>query len=309
MESDWILHLLTEKAQNREIAIKGCEGQEKELEQLITQRFHQSSINYYTAQKSKVNNQNTFSFSSYGESRKSQYLVIASHEKYNEAEWKMLETWGCREFDDFLWLNHYPINAMDIAGDEGFSPGGYGNKASIRSDGIKIYFIGICSEVEIGSHVKWPKALTMKIGSNVRIKIGNGVSLGKSNIIVNKGGSINIAEGCSLLSARIFVNQDSELIIGKKSTLQDGRIRTGRNSRTIVGEDCMFSWATTLLAHDGHMIYDVAAEKCLNNTKGERNESIVIGNHVWIGGETVILPNTRIGSGTICGYRSLVKGR
>lgn len=309
MENDWILRLLSEKAGKREIAIKGFKGQDKELEQLISQNIGQPHINYYTSNKSKVNNRDTFSFLEYGENREKQYLVVTSHETYNEAEWKRLEKWGCKEFDDFLWLNHYPIPVMDVAGETDAFPGGYGNKAIVHSDGIKINFLGICSEVEIGYNVKWPKALTVNVGSNVCIKIGNRVRLGNSNIIVNNGGHIYIEDNCILTSARIFVNRDSELIIGKGSTVQDGRFRTGRNSRIIVGEDCMFSWATTLLAHDGHMIYDVAAEKCLNNTAGECNESIVIGNHVWIGGETVILPNTRIDSGTICGYRSLVKGR
>lgn len=162
--------------------------------------------------------------------------------------------------------------------------------------------------MEIGYNVKWPKSLAINVGSNVHIKFGNRVSMGNSNIIVSRGASIIIEDDCSLSNAKIFVNYDSELRIGKGTTLQDSRIRTGRNNRIIIGEDCMFSWGTTLLAHDGHMIYDIATEKCLNNTIGECNESIVLGNHVWIGGETVVLPNTKIGSGTICGYRSLVKG-
>lgn len=308
MYREWILRLLTEKAGNRKVALKGSKGQDQELEQLIVQEFGQPDIEYFTAVKDKVNNRDTFSFSEFGGRKGEYYLIIPSVEKYNEAERKTLEGWGYREFDDFLWLNHDPIDAMDVAEGAVFPRGGYNNKAVIHSDGVKIRFLGICSQVEIGYGVKWPRDLVMNLGSNVQVRIGNGVSLGNSKIIVAKGGCIDIADKCILSGMRIFVNCDSELRIGRSCTLQDGRIRTGRNSGIAIGEDCMFSWAITLLAHDRHMIYDVASGKCMNNTAGERRESIVIGDHVWIGGETAVLPNTRIGSGSICGYRSLVKG-
>lgn len=57
----------------------------------------------------------------------------------------------------------------------------------------------------------------------------------------------------------------------------------------------MFSWRISLLAHDGHLIFDVNNKKCINNTTGECKKSICIGNHVWVGGETDILAGTNIG--------------
>jgi len=70
----------------------------------------------------------------------------------------------------------------------------------------------------------------------------------------------------------------------------------------------MFSWDVVTLAHDGHLIYDLNQEHFINNTNGEQRTSIQIGNHVWVGGETVFMPNTKIGDGSICGYRSMAKG-
>ncbi|MCM1144079.1 MAG: hypothetical protein NC318_09575 [Blautia sp.] len=70
----------------------------------------------------------------------------------------------------------------------------------------------------------------------------------------------------------------------------------------------MFSWDIALLAHDGHMIYDLDTGACTNNTAGERKDSIVIGDHVWVGGEAAILPHSFIGTGSICAYRAVIKG-
>lgn len=51
----------------------------------------------------------------------------------------------------------------------------------------------------------------------------------------------------------------------------------------------------------------------LNRTKHSRHiyfrkDSIMVGDHVWVGGEVVILPNSHIGKGSICGYRAVIKG-
>ena len=86
------------------------------------------------------------------------------------------------------------------------------------------------------------------------------------------------------------------------------RIQTGRNIEITIGDECLFSWDIVLLGHDGHMIFDIENNKCINNTAGERKYSISIGKHVWVGGEVVILPGTNIGDGSLIGYRSMCKG-
>ncbi len=107
----------------------------------------------------------------------------------------------------------------------------------------------------------------------------------------------------------IFINTDSVVEIGKGTTMQTGKLKTGRNQIVKIGEDCMFSWDIVFCPHDGHLIWDVNTGECINNTLGMKRESVVIGDHVWVGGETVFLSNTKIESGSICGYRSLVKGK
>lgn len=106
----------------------------------------------------------------------------------------------------------------------------------------------------------------------------------------------------------MFLWPDGKLDIGERSTFGGVHIRCHRNHSISIGTDCMFSWDTVLLAHDGHMIYDLDIGVCVNNTIGERKDGIVIGDHVWVGGEVAILSYSHIGTGSICGYRALVKG-
>ena len=107
----------------------------------------------------------------------------------------------------------------------------------------------------------------------------------------------------------IFINSFSKVEIGNGCNFQTGKLRTGRNQKVVIGVECMFSWDIVLLAHDGHLIWDIGKEKFINNTVGDKRNSIVIGDHCWIGGETVIMPHTFIGSGSICGYRCMAKGK
>ena len=101
---------------------------------------------------------------------------------------------------------------------------------------------------------------------------------------------------------------DGKLDIGERSTFGGVHIRCHRNHSISIGADCMFSWDTVLLAYDGHLIFDLDTGTCINNTTGERKKGIVIGDHVWVGGEVAILTNSCVGTGSICGYRALITG-
>ena len=128
-----------------------------------------------------------------------------------------------------------------------------------------------------------------------------------SSYILETNSSLIIGENVKINGLNIFINSYSSVCIGDFTIMQTGKLRTGRNQEIIIGKDCMFSWDVVILAHDGHLIWTIDG-KSINNTSGERTKSIILGNHMWIGGETAILPNTKIGDGVICGYRSLVKG-
>lgn len=115
---------------------------------------------------------------------------------------------------------------------------------------------------------------------------------------------------CSMIQGLdIFINGLSSVIVGKSCSFQSGKLRTGRNQKIVLGDDIMASWDVTFLAHDGHLIWDLNFKRVQNNTVDEQRLSIEIGDHCWLGGECVIAGNTRLGNGSIVGYRSFVKGK
>lgn len=80
-------------------------------------------------------------------------------------------------------------------------------------------------------------------------------------------------------------------------------------SKISIGTDCMFSVDVALLSGDGHSIFDINPERNINSTTDKlKNTELNIGGHVWIGIKSTILGNTKIGSGSIVGAMSFVKG-
>ena len=139
--------------------------------------------------------------------------------------------------------------------------------------------------------------------------------------ISNERARLYIDENIKSIETNEQLNQMNQYMLQLIQLVQEGQISAEEfynqmfsymivnqtNQEIIIGKDCMFSWDVVILAHDGHLIWTIDG-KSINNTSGERNKSIILGDHIWIGGETAILPNTKIGDGVICGYRSLVKG-
>lgn len=171
---------------------------------------------------------------------------------------------------------------------------------------VEIQICGSDNRVVIGENVKISKIV---VGSSNKIEIENNCILQAKQLKLANNSVLKIEDHVFIDGMEIFINEFSILTIGSKTNMQTGKIRTGRNQKICIGRDCMFSWDVVLLGHDGHLLWDTTNGKCINNTDGKLRDSITIGNHVWLGGEVAILPNTEIGSGSICAYRSVVKGK
>jgi hypothetical protein len=68
-----------------------------------------------------------------------------------------------------------------------------------------------------------------------------------------------------------------------------------------IGDEFLFSWGIWLRTADGHSIIDLEAGKVVNSSR-----SIVIGPHVWLGQDVLVMPGAQIGGGSIVGARSVV---
>ncbi|MBT0770626.1 acyltransferase [Kineosporia sp. J2-2] len=112
------------------------------------------------------------------------------------------------------------------------------------------------------------------------VRIGDGVT-GKWNIDVSGGATVEIGAGTTC---------ETTLVVA-------------RGSDVLIGSDCMFSFSVEIRTTDTHAIYDIDSGSRVNPDK-----PIVIGDHVWLGKQAIVLKGASIGSGSVAGARAIVSG-
>ncbi len=254
---------------------------------------------YFTDNVDQIDGSITFPMS---QITKEYFLIVPETRICDEKFFQRLFTYGVCNGDDCLALRHSPFRVSDGHRDL------YNNIVHMESE-VNIYISGFNNSVQIGRNVKFPTGLSIKIGSNSSLLIGNNVTFSPRAFSLSEGTDFIVGDDTTIQGMDIFLNSLSSVVMGKGCSMTTGKLRTGRNQKIIMGDDIMASWNIVILAHDGHLIWDLKTEKPQNNTVGEQRLSIEIGDHCWLGGECVIAGNTRLGNGSIVGYRSLVKGK
>ena len=85
---------------------------------------------------------------------------------------------------------------------------------------------------------------------------------------------VRISENVNLHSSSFYIHSDAEIEIG---------------------DDVMCSHTVCFWSSDGHSIFDVRTGMNISSTEAiSKNRKIVIGDHVWIGSNAIILYNTEI---------------
>ena len=259
---------------------------------------------YITRNRARVNNRDTFADEIIKGGAQNYYLVVTKELKWNQYDYDRYKNMGYEDYKDILWLRPKPKR---IATDFDTNYSDEKCNTILTQSKAMIDLNGIGSSVKIGQNIVMP-SFPITIGNGISLVIEDNCSIKPRGLLLAEGSSLIIHDRVNISGMYIFVNSYSTVEIGQNTTIQTGNLRTGRNQEIIIGEDCMFSWDITLLGHDGHLIWDIESGSCINNTAGARRQSITISDHVWLGGETVVMPNSSIGSGSICGYRSMVRG-
>ena len=95
------------------------------------------------------------------------------------------------------------------------------------------------------------------------------------------------------------------ITIGANTSIGSGFVfNPHSNTQIKIGDNCMLSSDISIRNTDGHPIYDINTNECLNKVKA--GSSIEIGNHVWIGASTTILKNSAVPDDSIVGTQAVV---
>ena len=154
-----------------------------------------------------------------------------------------------------------------------------------------------------------PCALTL-ISSSVCFKgsgnvlyVCKGVTLSESTISFEGSNSLVFLSGSKhpyKISLTLFNNNTAHF--GKDCYFNDTlKAILSEEKHLWIGNEALLSYGITMRLADPHLIYDCSSHRRINPS-----ESIFIGDHVWIGQDTLILKGAKIGSGSIIGAKSIV---
>lgn len=162
--------------------------------------------------------------------------------------------------------------------------------------------------------------------SKVELKIAKDsyLSICEMQHISGKGNKIIVAEGCKLRGCSFMIKGDENVVIigknckisktsfwisgsgnrieiGDETTVgNDCQFATLEGTTIIVGKDCMFSHDIRLRTSDSHSIVNDQGNR-INYAK-----NITIGNHVWVGLESLILKGSVIADDSVIAARATV---
>lgn len=142
-----------------------------------------------------------------------------------------------------------------------------------------------------------------QFGCENKIILAKAASLNKCHFYIKGNHNvIYIGEGTQITGVTFWLEDNNNLIhIGKKCTFENNtQLAACEGTQIIIGDDCMFSNSISVRTTDSHSI--------LNNDGIRLNKAldVSIGNHVWVGYQTLILKGAKIADNSVVGARSVV---
>lgn len=143
-------------------------------------------------------------------------------------------------------------------------------------------------------------------GKNNILFIEDGVQL--NNSVIRFGGDdalIYLSRGKNAVHVNLVAHANTAIYFGR-GNYYNGLFNASTSERQniLVGNNGLFSWGIFLRTADPHLIYDAESKMRVNPSS-----SVLVGDHVWIGQNALVLKGSRIGSGAIIGGNSVVTGK
>ena len=150
--------------------------------------------------------------------------------------------------------------------------------------------------LEVGKNVKCNSVSHIHITNNSEIILEDDVVLNSSNF----GYHINMFKSVKLLAD----GKNAKILIGKNSRIHGSCIHA--QNKIVIGENCLIAAHCQIMDSNAHLLEMLNPENRINTIDAPKE--ITIGNNVWIGTGSIILPGTCIGDGTVISANSVVKG-
>jgi len=283
--NDYIKHIVLEKSQGRQVVYWGGMSTRKSIQNRI-EYFENEGINtgfFVDSNYEKTDGKMCFHHRILKNNADKYYVVVLSN--YYREIYDNLEEYGFCEIEDYIYINHQPVIINQVNNYQDY----YGNKIIGNLTNCKIQIEGWNSTIVVGRKFHFDGVLNVR--NCVNVEIGD-------NVFMDQG-------------AEVFLLDYSKMKIGKKCTFgKNFRIAVRSYTTCIFGEDCMIANNVDARTNDGHSIIDLETGVNISSSRSvAENRKIIIGNHVWVGQEALLMYNTDIGDGSIVGARALVKGK
>lgn len=168
------------------------------------------------------------------------------------------------------------------------------------------YLVMDCDE---DNRVDWPPSANMRGKITIRgtgniIRFNERMNFDATIDITGNNNVIEIGDDCRFFGKIYVYGSGGTLSIGDQSTFARAYLKCMEGRKIHIGKDCMFSFNIEVRTTDGHSIVDPVNGKRLNPA-----EDIFIGDHVWVGMESIILKGSHISSNSIIGAASVVNNQ
>lgn len=178
----------------------------------------------------------------------------------------------------FIYYNYFS-NHVERTGKGYLLP--YKNSVIEMADGARIIIgdghLAVNPNRPSGSHAE----AFIRMRENAVLRVHDSLSLAYKAIIeIHKDAEVEVGSA--------FINSDAVVLAAKKIQ---------------IGHGCLISRMVFIFDADHHPIYNEAGEQ-INQPK-----PVIIGDHVWIGLQSVIVRGSKIGEGAVIAANSLVGGK
>ncbi len=143
-------------------------------------------------------------------------------------------------------------------------------------------------------------------GKNNVLYCDEGVTLENSKIVFNGDNAlVYLSTNHNNYKLGVSINNNCFLYFGKNNYINDKMVMVLSEEKNIfIGDECLFSTGIVFRNADPHLVFDSLTHNRLNFSK-----SIYLGDHIWLGQDSIILKGTMIDSGSIIGAGTVVSGK